>query len=148
MDGWSMSWSRRHLGISLIQSWSSAHDRSCRAVTRLTPPVCVSVCLWSIRLEYLSEDENPPLVHSLSYGDEEPEIFNTSIPGATDYARRIDLEFLKFGLRGKSAVVGGVVVEGRGGEQEVVVLAPPSQQWYSTPLPSHVRFDPGNGQWR
>lgn len=94
-----------HRCLGLIQSWPSAKDRQgCRAVRGLD---VFQSCRLPIRLEYLSEDENPPLVHSLSYGDEEPEIFNASIPGAIDYARRIDLEFLKFGLRGESVGGGG-----------------------------------------
>lgn len=43
---------------------------------------------------------NPPLVHSLSYGDVEAVVFDPTVPGAVEYGDRIELEFLKMGLRG------------------------------------------------
>lgn len=49
---------------------------------------------------HVNSDENPPLVHSLSYGDVEAEIFNASVSGSILYGERCNLEFLKMGLRG------------------------------------------------
>ncbi len=46
----------------------------------------------------------PPLVHSLSYGDIESDIFNASNPGAVEYATRCDQEFQQMGLRGLSVL--------------------------------------------
>jgi tripeptidyl-peptidase I len=43
---------------------------------------------------------NPPLVHSLSYGDYEASVFNASNPGSIEYGNRCDQEFLVMGLRG------------------------------------------------
>lgn len=43
---------------------------------------------------------NPPLVHSLSYGDDQANIFNVSNPGAVQYGERCEQEFMKMGLRG------------------------------------------------
>lgn len=45
-----------------------------------------------------------PWVHSLSYGDVEAVVFNSSIPGAAEYAQRCDAEFMKMGLRGCTVV--------------------------------------------
>ena len=53
----------------------------------------------------LNNDPLPPLVQSVSYGDDEGSVFNTSVRGATEYARRIDLEFAKLAARGVSVVV-------------------------------------------
>jgi len=47
---------------------------------------------------------SPPLVHSLSYGDVEATIYNSSIPGAVDYGKRVEQEFVKMGLRGISVL--------------------------------------------
>ena len=54
-------------------------------------------------LSFVDQQTNPPLVHSLSYGDVEEDIFN---PNNTDvtYGKRCDLEFLKMGLRGLTVV--------------------------------------------
>ena len=46
----------------------------------------------------------PPLVHSLSYGDVEANIFNASNPGSAEYGFRCDQEFQKMGLRGLSVL--------------------------------------------
>jgi subtilase family serine protease len=56
-------------------------------------------------LTYVGAERNPPLVHSLSYGDVESEIFGTdsTSPDPT-YGSRCDLEFLKLGLRGVSVI--------------------------------------------
>merc|ERR1719149_180634 len=43
-------------------------------------------------------ERNPPLVHSLSYGDVEADVFN-STNGAAPYAARVDLEFAKLSAR-------------------------------------------------
>jgi hypothetical protein len=45
-------------------------------------------------------ERNPPSVLSLSYGDLEASVFNSSKRGAFEYGRRCDIEFLKLGLRG------------------------------------------------
>lgn len=49
-------------------------------------------------------EEDPPLVHSLSYGDVEADVFNTT-NGAAPYAARVDLEFAKLTARGLSIIV-------------------------------------------
>ena len=41
-------------------------------------------------LYIVGNQTNPPLVHSLSYGDEEANVFNASTPGAIDYGTRCD----------------------------------------------------------
>ncbi len=54
-------------------------------------------------LDYLQLVESqpyPPLVHSLSYGDIESDIYNTSKNGSVAYAERCDQEFMQLGLRG------------------------------------------------
>lgn len=43
---------------------------------------------------------DPPLVHSVSYGDLESSVFIKNNPSAIDYGNRVELEFLKLGLRG------------------------------------------------
>ena len=43
-------------------------------------------------------EDDPPLVHSLSYGDVEADVFNTT-NGAAPYAARVDLEFAKLSAR-------------------------------------------------
>jgi subtilase family serine protease len=49
-------------------------------------------------------EDDPPLVHSLSYGDVEADVFNTT-NGAAPYAARVDLEFAKLSARGLSIIV-------------------------------------------
>lgn len=51
-------------------------------------------------LNYVGNQTNPPLVHSLSYGDTMANIFNASNPGSVEYGERCDQEFMKMGLRG------------------------------------------------
>ena len=51
-------------------------------------------------LYYVGNQTNPPLVHSLSYGDVEAQVFNASNPGSSEYGYRCDQEFQKMGLRG------------------------------------------------
>ncbi len=51
-------------------------------------------------LNYVGNQTNPPLVHSLSYGDSMSNIFNASNPGSIEYGERCDQEFMKMGLRG------------------------------------------------
>ncbi|CAM9447056.1 unnamed protein product, partial [Phaeothamnion confervicola] len=48
--------------------------------------------------------ENPPLVHSLSYADEEWSLFAPAVPNAAEYARRMDDEFVKLALRGVTVI--------------------------------------------
>ena len=58
-------------------------------------------------LEYLltvNNQTNPPWVHSLSYGDVEADIFNSSHDGSINYGQRCDQEFMKMGLRGLTVV--------------------------------------------
>jgi len=55
-------------------------------------------------LTYVSNQESPPLVHSLSYGDQESNIFNASNNGSIIYGNRCDQEFMKMGLRGLTVV--------------------------------------------
>lgn len=55
-------------------------------------------------LEYVSSQENPPLVHSLSYGDVEASVFNASNNGSSSYGYRCDQEFMKMGLRGLTVI--------------------------------------------
>ena len=52
----------------------------------------------------MAGEQNPPLVHSLSYGDVEADVFN-STNGAAPYAARVDLEFAKLSARGMSIIV-------------------------------------------
>eukprot|EP01041_Mallomonas_annulata_P010987 gene10987-22952_t len=47
---------------------------------------------------------HPPLVHSMSYGDIEADVFNGNTPGAVAYGLRVELEFVKMGLRGLSVL--------------------------------------------
>lgn len=56
-------------------------------------------------LTYVNNQQYPPLVHSISYGDVEDNIFNVSNPIAFEYGQRCDLEFMKMGLRGISVIV-------------------------------------------
>jgi tripeptidyl-peptidase-1 len=51
-------------------------------------------------LTYVGGQPFPPLVHSLSYGDDLANIFNASNPGSSNYGERCDQEFMKMGLRG------------------------------------------------
>ena len=55
-------------------------------------------------LYVVGNQTNPPLVHSLSYGDIEANVFNASTPGAVEYGMRCDQEFLNMGLRGLSVI--------------------------------------------
>jgi len=58
-------------------------------------------------LQYLmtvANQTNPPLVHSLSYGDQESNVFNASNPGSSQYGARCDQEFMMMGLRGLSVL--------------------------------------------
>ena len=52
----------------------------------------------------VANQTNPPLVHSLSYGDQESNIFNASNPGSAQYGDRCDQEFMMMGLRGLSVL--------------------------------------------
>ena len=54
----------------------------------------------------MAGEQNPPLVHSLSYGDVEADVFN-STNGAAPYAARVDLEFAKLSARGMPCVASG-----------------------------------------
>lgn len=54
-------------------------------------------------LQYLltvGNQTNPPLVHSLSYGDQESTVFNSSNPGSINYGNACNQEFAKMGVRG------------------------------------------------
>lgn len=53
---------------------------------------------------YVNSETDSPLVHSLSYGDIEASVFNTSINGSIQYGERCEQEFLKLGLRGISLI--------------------------------------------
>lgn len=55
-------------------------------------------------LQVVEMQEYPPLVHSLSYGDIEGEIFNASHRGSVKYGERCDQEFMQMGLRGLTIV--------------------------------------------
>jgi tripeptidyl-peptidase I len=55
-------------------------------------------------LYYVGNQSYPPLVHSLSYGDVEANVFNASNPGSASYGERCDQEFMKMGLRGLTVV--------------------------------------------
>lgn len=59
-------------------------------------------------LTYVSQESYPPLVHSLSYGDVEADVFNASniINGtsAASYGAACDQQFAKMGLRGLSVL--------------------------------------------
>jgi tripeptidyl-peptidase-1 len=48
----------------------------------------------------VANQTNPPLVHSLSYGDQESSIFNATNEGSSQYGERCDQEFMMMGLRG------------------------------------------------
>ena len=48
-------------------------------------------------LFFVGNQAYPPLVHSLSYGDVEQNVFNTSVPGSVEYGRRCDEEFMMMG---------------------------------------------------
>lgn len=39
-------------------------------------------------LFFVGNEPYPPLVHSLSYGDVEQNVFNASVPGSVEYGRR------------------------------------------------------------
>ena len=55
-------------------------------------------------LTYVSRQTNPPLVHSLSYGDNEADVFNVSNPNAIAYAEACDQAFMTLGMRGLTFV--------------------------------------------
>ncbi len=55
-------------------------------------------------LNYVSAQASPPLVHSLSYGDIESEIYNVTYSAAYEYAEQCDEEFMKMGLRGLTVI--------------------------------------------
>jgi tripeptidyl-peptidase-1 len=55
-------------------------------------------------LYVVGNQTNPPLVHSLSYGDVEANVFNASNPGSIEYGQRCDEEFMAMGLRGLSVL--------------------------------------------
>jgi tripeptidyl-peptidase I len=52
----------------------------------------------------ISDLDYPPLVHSLSYGDVEAEIFNASHAGSVEYGRACDALFMQYGLEGLTFV--------------------------------------------
>jgi len=51
-------------------------------------------------LYFVGNQTHPPLVHSLSYGDVEAAVFNTTNPDAYEYGERCDQQFALMGLRG------------------------------------------------
>lgn len=55
-------------------------------------------------LQLVESQEYPPLVHSLSYGDVEADIFNASHNGSVAYGNRCNQEFMQLGLRGLTLV--------------------------------------------
>ena len=56
-------------------------------------------------LQIVNNQAHPPLVHSLSYGDIEADIFDLDNQAAFAYGQRCDVEFMKMGLRGMSVLV-------------------------------------------
>ena len=56
-------------------------------------------------LYYVGNQTNPPLVHSISYGDTEANIFNASNPGSIEYGTSCDQQFMKLGLRGVTVLI-------------------------------------------
>lgn len=52
----------------------------------------------------VSKQETPPLVFSVSYGDIEATVFNSSIAGASEYGMEVDTQFMLMGLRGLTIV--------------------------------------------
>ena len=48
----------------------------------------------------VSQQTNPPLVFSVSYGDNEATVFNSSEPGSWEYGMAVDQQFAIMGLRG------------------------------------------------
>ena len=73
---------------------------------------------------------NPPLVHSLSYGDVEASVFDPSNPGSASYGYRCDEEFLAMGLRGLTILFSS----GDDGSASYIIRTDPtlacSQAWY------------------
>jgi len=55
-------------------------------------------------LTLVESQEYPPLVHSLSYGDEEGDIFHSSNNATVAYGDRCNQEFMQLGLRGLTIV--------------------------------------------
>lgn len=51
-------------------------------------------------LELVDSQEYPPLVHSLSYGDVEAQVYNLSRNSTAEYVTRCNEEFMQMGLRG------------------------------------------------
>jgi len=54
-------------------------------------------------VRYVNGQPYPPLVHSLSYGDVEADVFLTK--DSSTYGDRVDVEFIKMGLRGDRGTV-------------------------------------------
>eukprot|EP01041_Mallomonas_annulata_P002050 gene2050-4001_t len=52
----------------------------------------------------IGNQAKPPLVHSISYGDTELAIFDPTVSGAEDYGNRVELEFVKMGVRGLTVI--------------------------------------------
>ena len=52
----------------------------------------------------VSQQTSPPLVFSVSYGDLEASVFNSSVPGAYEYGMAVDEQFMIMGLRGLTVV--------------------------------------------
>lgn len=55
-------------------------------------------------LYVIGNERSPPSVLSMSYGDVEGSVFNSSKRGAVEYGKRCDVEFMKLGLRGVSVI--------------------------------------------
>lgn len=55
-------------------------------------------------LYVIGGERSPPSVLSMSYGDVEGSVFNSSRRGAVEYGKRCDVEFMKLGLRGVSII--------------------------------------------
>lgn len=53
----------------------------------------------------VGNETNPPLVQSLSYGDQEASVFPTDNSAAYDYGMRCEVEFMMLGMRGVSILV-------------------------------------------
>ena len=53
----------------------------------------------------MGSEDNPPLVQSLSYADNEVSVFLSNNQSAYDYGTRCDEEFMQLGLRGVTILV-------------------------------------------
>ena len=53
----------------------------------------------------MGDQDSPPLVQSLSYGDVEMSVFPDDNNDAYDYGTRCDEEFMQLGLRGVTILV-------------------------------------------